>query len=227
MNVHYKTMNPMILSCQTMTEYVQKAQTVCGTDFPIIELDRRYHADPAKMRTHIIETLQQIPDEIDTILVAMGFCGGSWQDVSCSKTVVIPKIADCVALALTTSDRYNPDLKEVGHMYLFGEGDNGFSVSAIYDSLCQEHDKVMADIIFDMYFEHYYHLDIIDNGLYDCYDSAYVAQAQKDADKIQAQLDFVPGSNLLLEKLVSGRWDHQFLVAAPYTNITQGRFFDC
>ena len=85
----------------------------------------------------------------------------------------------------------------------------------------------MADIVFNMYFEHYHHLDIIDNGLYDCYDLDYVERAQADANRIHAELDFVPGSNILLEKLVSGKWDEQFFVASPNTRITQGKFFDC
>ena len=85
----------------------------------------------------------------------------------------------------------------------------------------------MADIVFNMYFEHYYYLDIIDNGLYNCYDLNYVERAQADADRIHAELDFVPGSNILLEKLVSGKWDEQFFVASPNTRITQGKFFDC
>ena len=97
--------------------------------------------------------------DVDTILVAMGFCGGSWQDVSCSKTLVLLK----------------------------------------------EYNKEIADIVFNMYFEHYHHLDIIDNGLYACYDLDYVKRAQADADRIHAELDFVPGSNILLEKLVSGK----------------------
>ena len=85
----------------------------------------------------------------------------------------------------------------------------------------------MAYIVFNMYFEHYYYLDIIDNGLYNCYDLNYVERAQADADRIHAELDFVPGSNILLEKLVSGKWDEQFFVASPNTRITQGKFFDC
>lgn len=179
------------------------------------------------MREHILHTLARLSSDIGTILVAIGFCGGSWQYVSCSKTLVIPRIADCVALALTTPKRYAPDLKEPGHMYLFGSGDTGFSVRAIYESLLDQYDIEMADIVFDMYLEHYYHLGIIDNGLYDCYDLNYVEQAQADAERIHAELDFVPGSNLLLEKLVSGNWDEQFLVVRPNTAITQGKFFDC
>ncbi|RHO77524.1 DUF1638 domain-containing protein [Ruminococcus sp. AF45-4BH] len=39
--------------------------------------------------------------------------------MSCSKTLVIPRVADCVELTLTTPEQYAPDLKEPGHMYLF------------------------------------------------------------------------------------------------------------
>ena len=220
-------MSTVILSCTTLLDYVQMAQKTCRTNFPVIELDRRYHVEPSKMREHILHTLTGLPPDVDTVLAAMGFCGGAWQDVHCSKLLVIPRVADCVALALTTPEQYAPDLKEAGHMYLFGNGEAGFSVQAVYESLLKEYDKEMADIVFDMYFEHYYHLDIIDNGLYDCYDPNYVERAQADADRIHAELDFVPGSNILLEKLVSGKWDEQFLVIPPNTTITQGKFFDC
>ena len=220
-------MGTVILSCTTLLEYVQAAQKTCETDYPIIELDRQYHVEPSKMREHILHRLAGLSPDVDTVLVAMGFCGGSWQDISCSKTLVIPRVADCVALALTPPERYAPDLKEVGHMYLFGEAENGFSIHSIYESLLKQYNKSRADTIFNMYFEHYYHVDIIDNGLYDCYDPDYVERAQADADRIHAELDFVPGSNILLEKLVSGKWDEQFFVVPPNTTITQGKFFNC
>lgn len=219
-------MNPVILSCTTLLKCVEAAQKKCGTALPVIELDRRYHNDPSQMREHILDTLKRLPKETDTVLAAMGFCGGSWQDVTSEKTIVIPKAADCIALELASPEQYLPDLKEPGHMYLFGEGENGFSVSAIYDELLKKYDREMANIVFQMYFEHYRHLDIIDNGMYDCYDVKYVEKAQAEADMINAELDFVPGSNMLLEKLVSGVWDEQFVVVPPGKKITQGMFYD-
>lgn len=219
-------MHAVILSCTTLLEYVNEAQRVRGTAYPVIELDRKYHEEPEKMRAHILESIDKVSEEVDTILVAMGFCGGSWQDVTCQHRIVIPRVADCVALALTTPERYAPDLKKPGHMYLFGEGDTGFSIHTIYDSLREQYDEEMADIVFDMYFEHYYHVDIIDNGLYDCYALPYVEKAQQDADRIHAELAYVIGSNILLEKLVAGDWDQEFLVVEPGTKITQGLFYD-
>ena len=85
-----------------------------------IKLNRQYHIEPSKMKEDILQTLSSLPSDVDTVLVAMGFCGGSWQDVFCSKTLVIPRVADCVALTLTTPEQYAPNPKEPGHMYLFG-----------------------------------------------------------------------------------------------------------
>lgn len=45
-------------------------------------------------------------------------------------------------------------------------------------------------------------------------------------DYIGAALDHVEGSDLLLEKLVMGRWDDQFLVAEPGHLIRHADFFE-
>ena len=67
---------------------------------------------------------------------------------------------------------------------------------------------------------------IIETGVYDCYDLDFVETVQADADRIHADIDYIPGSNLLLEKLVSGRWDRQFLVLEPGKPVTQSAIFD-
>ena len=41
-------MSTVIFSCTTLLEYVQQAQNICGTDFPIIGLNRQYHIEPSK-----------------------------------------------------------------------------------------------------------------------------------------------------------------------------------
>ena len=219
-------MNAVILACTTLTDYVLAAQETCRTSYPVVWLDRQYHIEPQQMREKILSALSALPEEVDTVLVSMGFCGGSWQDVTSSKRIVIPRVDDCVSLVMTTTDEVKPCTKEIGHMYVFGGSSGGFSIGGIYDSLRQEYDEETAQIVFDMMFANYRNMDIVDTGLYDCYDLAYVERVQADADRIHGELDYVDGSNLLLEKLLSGRWDRQFLVAEPGTTIGQGIFFD-
>ncbi len=219
-------MSTVILSCSTLSDYVEAAQKTCHTDLPVVLLDRKYHVEPSRMREHILQTISELPKEIDTVLVAMGFCGGSWQDVTVQKKLVIPRVDDCVSLVMTTNDIVNPNTKQMGHMYVFGGESEGFSIGGIYESLMKEHAPEKAQSIFDMMFENYRNVDIVDTGIYDCYDPSFVETVQRDADRIHAELNYVPGSNLLLEKLVSGRWDDQFFIVNPKTRITQGDFFD-
>ena len=65
-------MSTVILSGTTLLEYVQQAQNICDTDFPIIELNRQYHIEPSKMKGHILQALSSLPSDVDTIFVAMG-----------------------------------------------------------------------------------------------------------------------------------------------------------
>ena len=222
-------MNAVILACSSLTPFVRAAQARCGTDWPVLELDRNDHAEPAVMREHILERIAALPPEYDTVLVAMGFCGGAWQDVRPDRRVVIPRTDDCVSLLLHTDDAYCPNRKAPGHLYLFENDPADFSAL----TLCRDRDKLDPelqnldpDFVFHMLFDGYRHMDIIDTGLNDCYSEPYVAAAQAEADRIDAELGYAEGGTRLLEKLMSGRWDAQFLIAEPGHNIRHGDFFE-
>ena len=109
-------MSTVILSCTMLLEYVAAAQKKCGTCYPVVRLDQKYHVKAPAMREHILSVISALPDEVDTVLVAMGFCGGSWQDVTVPKKFVFPRTADCISMLMTTPENYEPDLKEIGHM---------------------------------------------------------------------------------------------------------------
>ena len=67
----------IILACSSLTEYVEAAQESVGTRMRVRYLNRIYHRDPAEMQEHIKTELSRMPEGIDTVLVCMGFCGGS------------------------------------------------------------------------------------------------------------------------------------------------------
>lgn len=219
-------MNPVILSCQSLEVYVDAAQKAVGVDYPCVWLDRKYHYEPSVMREHVLETLAALPKEYDTVLVAMGFCGGSWDNVRADRRIVLPRVDDCVSLLLHTDDCYHPNLKQFGHMYLLDADPDKFSPERLFQDLCAKHGHDRATVTFDTWFANYRFLDIIDTGMADCYSEAFVEQAQRSADLIHCDLDYVSGSNRLLEKLLSGQWDEQFLVAEPNHTIAHRDFFE-
>ena len=79
--------------------------------------------------------------------------------------------------------------------------------------------------IFGGFMEGYSHADMIDTGVYDCYAEDFVAEMQQCADLIRCDLDYVTGSNRVLENLVSGRWQEQFTVREAGHTMTEKDLF--
>ena len=246
----------LILSCSSLIEYVNAAQKAMETDLPVVVVDRSHHAEPAEMKQVVKETIEGVlsgcipvgpdssaagqpnvpaeqPAAMDpadlTVLVAMGFCGGSWDHVSFPCRVVIPRTDDCISILLATDDQYIPNRKELGHLYLYENDPKDFSaLHLLRDGGTAEetYRNMSREDLFRYWFGNYHSMDIIDTGLNPCYEVPYVEAAQKEADRINADLGYAQGSNRMMEKLVSGRWDEQFLVAEPGHVIKHSDFFD-
>lgn len=198
-----------------------------NVNYDIILIDRSFHIEPAKMKREIQNTLSKLPTNIDTVLVAMGFCGGTWDNVTFPFRIVIPRVDDCISMLLQTDDQYIPNRKETGHLYIYEQNPTDFSAFSLSPNDMQnEFPGFSKEMLFQMYFGQYYFLDIIDTGINDCYTEEYATEAQAIADKTGTSLDYVSGSNRILEKLLTGRWDKQFLVAEPGHRIRHADFFE-
>lgn len=218
-------MGTVILSCESLEKYVAAAQAAVETEYPVYFLAQKYHEDPADMRRHILQTLAALPEEADTVLVAMGFCGGSWDNITADRRIVLPRVDDCISLLLHTDDAYHPNLKQMGHMYMIDSDPDKFSPALMFGGLQEKFGPEEARSIFEMWFANYRYLDIIDTGMGDCYSEEFVLKAQESADLIGCDLDYTVGSNRLLEKLLRGQWDEQFLVAQPGHRIAHKDYF--
>lgn len=213
-------MNIGILACESLLEYVWAAQKKLGTDYPVFTLDYSRQEDPEQMRSRITEVIVRMPQQIDTVLVAMGFCGGSWNQVTLDRRIVIPKVDDCVSLLLNTDELHCPNPKEMGHLYMTER-----KPKQSCKRLCQQCLRWKADDCYPRWFANHSQLDIIDTGVFDCYEESYVEDAQKCAETVNCVLGYVTGSNLMMEKLIGGHWDAQFVVAEPGQKIAHKDFF--
>lgn len=216
--------NTVIFACNSMLIHVKAAQSAMGTDFPVIEAAWELHQQPEQMHRYLQATLPGLSPAVTTVLAAMGFCGGAWAQLTTDRRVVIPNLDDCYTMLLQTGDRQVGNLKQPGHLY-FKDSDTGeHSPRAFLRQLCERYGTEVGTAIFGAYFGEYSHGEMIDTGAYDCWDEAFVADVQESADLVRCDLDYVTGSNRILEKLVSGRWDGQFLVFPPGHTITESDF---
>lgn len=218
-------MNAVILACSSLAVAVTAAQKKMKTDFPVGYVDRKYHASPLDMRLQLMNALEHVDDGTDTVLVAMGFCGGSWENIKTDKRIVIPYADDCVTISLHTDDTPCSDMKQRGHFY-FKEPDRGnLTLESMEERLCRSKGEEEGKETFQRWFQGIDHIDIVDTELYDSYEPRHLAQVQRDAELTGCSVNHVPGSNHLLEKLVSGRWDGQFLIVEPGKTLT-GKDFE-
>ena len=221
-------MKAAVVGCSSMLPYIEAAQRKMGTSWPVYTADRSLHAEPEQMKEAIGKLIASLPAEIDTVLIAMGFCGGVFDHVSFDRRVVLPKADDCVSILLNVDDECVPNRKEMGHLYLYENDPADFSALTLLrdrETVPEDVKGVDPELLFRMWFGNYHAMDIIDTGLNDCYAESYVETAQAEADRIGASLGYAEGSNRTMEKLVAGRWDDQFLVAEKGKLIRHGDIF--
>ncbi len=216
----------VIFACSSLKSYVAAAQEKEGTCYPVVFLDKENHIEPQKMKMCVIAAEKALPPTVENVLVAMGFCGGSLDSVSFTRRFVIPRVDDCVSLMMQTNQEYNPNPKETGHLYMMEQDPDDFSIKKMFQDDQERYEGISQEELFHMYFGNYTNLDIVDTGLNDCYSEQYAMKAQENADLMHVALDYVQGSNQMLEKLVGGRWDRQFLLAEPGHIIRHGDFFE-
>ena len=207
----------VLLTCGALKAHIDAAQERMGTDYPVVYVDRSYHDRPKEMRLQIIQALQGLPEEVHTVLVGMAFCGGAWEEIETEKRLVIPRVDDCLTMLLHRDEDPRPARKETGHLYLLAdEAADIFSPMVMYQEYCQQFDADTARMLLDMYFENYTTVDVIDTGVGDCRSEECRQKAEKNAEMIRCGLQYVPGSNQMLEKLLSGQWEERlFWVLEP------------
>ena len=180
----------IILACSSLTEYVEAAQASVGTKMRVRYLNRIYHRDPAEMQEHIKAELERMPEGIDTVLVCMGFCGGSWNQVQSRYRLVL---------------------------YVRAMDPSTESFKAIFERLVKAYnvDEETAKKRHKEWMDLYNTISVMDTGINQCRRPEYAAVVKKDADWLGAKMEYVEAGTHLLEKLFRGMWDNQFLVLEP------------
>ena len=210
--------NTVILACTSLKDYVDEAQKRLGTNIKAIYVSRLYHRDPKEMREHILEKLDNLPEGTENVLVCMGYCGGSWEGVAKNSCrIVLPRIDDCVSLVMQLTDEPKSNLKEDTHFYVRDKDPSKESIKAIFEHMAnaQNLDQETREKYHKHWQDMYEEIDIIDTPINDARSQEYYDKVKVDADWLDARLEYVMGGTHMIEKLIKGDWDDQFLVLEP------------
>lgn len=76
--------------------------------------------------------------------------------------------------------------------------------------------------ILKVMYEGYTDIDVIDTGAYPV--DTVINHAQKTADLLNFRVNKIPGSTAVLEKLLTGNWDDDFIVLEPGEKVELSHF---
>jgi hypothetical protein len=213
-----QTRKTKVIACQTVIEEMLPLMPE-SVSYDI--LDFGLHLVPENLKKYLQDAIDQSCQDYDTIILGYGLCSMAvvgLQSRDC--TLVVPKVDDCIAIFLGSSQAYSEQhQKEPGTYYLT----KGWI--EVSDTLLDEHQRIVekygeekADFIMKEMLKHYKRLVYIDTGTEN--QDKYRAYAKKVADKFNLRFEEVEGANTLIRKMVHGSWDSEFVVAPPGHTIT-------
>jgi hypothetical protein len=185
------------------------------------------HLDPDRLHTALQKQIDDHPPGIDTILLGYGMCSrGTVGLESRDVRLVIPRVDDCIGLFLGSREEYLRQNREAPGTFYLTSGwiECGDDPYREYLSLCAKYGPEKASRIERLYINNYTRLAFIRTGEGDA--ERHLSYARAQAEFFGLRFEEIRGSRTLLEKLLTGTWDDDFVVVEPGQTVRQEMFID-
>ena len=210
-----------VIACATVLE---EMLPLMPPDLTFQKLDFGLHADPGKLRTALQAAIDQTEPHFSTILLGYGFCSQAAAGLkSDTRTLIIPKVDDCIAIFLGSDTEYKIQHRiEPGTLYQtkgWIETDKSLKMSP---DMINKYGEGRAKWLLKIMIKNYTRLAFINTGNYDI--ERYRAESRATASELGLKYEEIAGSNALVKKLLWGPWDSEFVIAPPGHALTFSDF---
>jgi hypothetical protein len=217
-----------IIACETVGEELRSLLPdgmPCCVSYKALEFG--LHCTPEKLQAVLQREIDETEEDVDTILLGYGMCGKGTIGLQARRfRLVIPRADDCITLFLGSRAEYARQCRQAPGTFYLTKGwiECGDDPYTEYLKLCEKYGQEKAYHIEQMYIENYTRLALIDTGNYNL--EKYRAYARKVADFFGLTFEEIPGSNVLVRKLVAGDWDEDFVIVEPGGEVRYEMFLD-
>jgi hypothetical protein len=186
------------------------------------------HVNPEKLRRTLQEAIDAVSGQYDTIILGYGLCSQAIIGLQANGcTLVVPRVDDCISIFLGSRSAYlNQAHTEPGTYYLtkgwIEVGDTPFSE---YERILQRFGKERAERIYHLMLANYKRLALINTGQYEL--EHYREYAQHMAERFNLRYEEIEGSDILVQKMLTGLWGEEFVVVQPGEMILLEHFYCC
>ncbi len=201
-----------IIACATVAEELSRLG-VPGDRVTVLEFG--LHRDPDELGKTLQASIDAIEGDGD-ILLGYGLCSFAVVGLkSRGHRLVIPMVQDCISIFLGSEEARMAMLEKEPGTYFLTKGwiEASDSAHQEYVRLEERYGEQRARRVARVMLANYTRLVLIDTGNYQMDEYRSFARAQ--AEVLGLKFEEIPGSNRLLERMLSGDWDSEFQVVPP------------
>lgn len=203
----------LVIACATVIEEISP---FLPADVPSDTLDFGLHLHPQELKKSLQDRINEASQEADVLLLGYGLCSMAVVGLQATTAhLVIPRVDDCIAIFLGSCSAYKEqNKKEPGTYYLTkGWMEVGDSPFDEYKRMVTKFGEAKAGRMTRLMLKNYTRLGFINTGQYQI--EQYRELARQTAEKFGLRFEEIDGSPALVNKLVFGPWDEEFLVVEP------------
>ena len=201
-----------LVCCKTMMDEIEKMKPA---DMAVEYVEYALHQTPDKLREELQKRIDE-EEEADTLVFVYGLCSNGLDGLRAGdKTLVIPRVHDCISLLLGSRDLYSRTFEENPGTYFLSKGwiDQEADPYQEYLRYVERYGEETARWVIGECYKNYTRVVFIDTGLPGM--EEYEEHAKKVAAFLEAEYVRVEGDESYFEQLVAGSWQKNFLVIPP------------
>jgi len=184
-------------------------------------LDFGLHTDPKSLKRALQNAINSSAPDIETILLGYGLCSQAVVGLrSGSRTLIIPRLDDCIAIFLGSAAEYQKQYRSEPGTYYLTKGwiESSETPFSEYDTLVKRYGEQIAQRIINQILKNYTRLAFINTGnnKLECYRE----HARGMAERFNLRYEEIQGSDVIIKKILYGPWDDEFVIIPPGKTIS-------
>lgn len=184
-------------------------------------MEAQLHLNPERLKEAIRAAVADADKPGATIVLGYGMCSNAVLGLKTEHaTLVVPKVDDCVAMMLGSNEAFAAETEKERGSYFVAKAylEECDTIMSEHEKLVEKRGRERAEKMMRLLLNHYTRIVLIDTGRYDL--EPYRARVAGFAETFDLAVEEVPGTTRILDALVAGAWDGDFVVAQPGHELT-------